>query len=53
MRMESIDDTPEEGGHISPAILRDWREVPSEALAARGGSRDAAEGDYKPPGHLS
>jgi RNA polymerase sigma-70 factor (ECF subfamily) len=32
MRMESIDDTPEEGGHISPAILRDWREVPSEAL---------------------
>ncbi len=32
MRMESIDDTPEEGGHISPAILRDWREIPSEAL---------------------
>jgi len=32
MRMESIDDAPEEGGHISPAILRDWREVPSEAL---------------------
>jgi RNA polymerase sigma-70 factor, ECF subfamily len=32
LRMESIDDTPEEGGHISPAILRDWREVPSEAL---------------------
>ncbi len=32
MRMESIDHTPEEGGHISPAILRDWREVPSEAL---------------------
>jgi RNA polymerase sigma-70 factor (ECF subfamily) len=32
MRMESIDQTPEEGGHVSPAILRDWREVPSEAL---------------------
>ena len=32
MRMESIDDTTEEGDHISPAILRDWREVPSEAL---------------------
>jgi RNA polymerase sigma-70 factor (ECF subfamily) len=32
MRMESIDDTLEEGGHISPTILRDWREVPSEAL---------------------
>ena len=32
LRMESIDDTPEEGSHISPAILRDWRDVPSEAL---------------------
>jgi RNA polymerase sigma-70 factor (ECF subfamily) len=32
VRMESIDDTLEEGGHMSPAVLRDWREVPSEAL---------------------
>ena len=32
VRMESLDETPEEGGHISPALLRDWREVPSEAL---------------------
>jgi RNA polymerase sigma-70 factor, ECF subfamily len=32
LRMESIDDTPDEAGHTSPAILRDWREVPSEAL---------------------
>ncbi len=32
MRMESIDDTREDGAHISPGILRDWREVPSEAL---------------------
>jgi RNA polymerase sigma-70 factor, ECF subfamily len=32
LRMESIDDTLEEGGHVSPAVLRDWREVPSEAL---------------------
>jgi RNA polymerase sigma-70 factor, ECF subfamily len=33
MRMESIDETTEkDDGHISPAILRDWREVPSEAL---------------------
>ena len=32
MRMESLDETPEEGAHISPALLRDWREVPSEAL---------------------
>ena len=30
--MESIDRTAEEGGQISPALLRDWREVPSEAL---------------------
>jgi len=30
--MESLDQTSEEGGHISPALLRDWREVPSEAL---------------------
>ncbi len=32
LRMESIDDTPFEDGRTSPAILRDWREVPSEAL---------------------
>jgi RNA polymerase sigma-70 factor (ECF subfamily) len=32
LRMESIDNPADEGGHISPAILRDWREVPSEAL---------------------
>jgi RNA polymerase sigma-70 factor, ECF subfamily len=32
LRMDSLDDTTEDGGHISPAVLRDWREVPSEAL---------------------
>jgi RNA polymerase sigma-70 factor (ECF subfamily) len=32
LRMESIDDTPDTAGNPSPAILRDWREVPSEAL---------------------
>ncbi len=32
LRMESIDDTSDEPGRTSPAILRDWREVPSEAL---------------------
>ncbi len=32
VRMESIDQTPEEGGHVTPAMLRDWREIPSEAL---------------------
>jgi RNA polymerase sigma-70 factor (ECF subfamily) len=31
-RTESLDATSEEGGHVSPALLRDWREVPSEAL---------------------
>ncbi len=32
VRTESIDETLEEGGQISPALLRDWREIPSEAL---------------------
>jgi RNA polymerase sigma-70 factor (ECF subfamily) len=32
VRMESLDETPEQGAHVSPALLRDWREVPSEAL---------------------
>jgi RNA polymerase sigma-70 factor (ECF subfamily) len=31
LRMESIDDTSDKGD-TSPAMLRDWREVPSEAL---------------------
>jgi RNA polymerase sigma-70 factor (ECF subfamily) len=30
--MESLDQLTEAGGHLSPALLRDWREVPSEAL---------------------
>jgi RNA polymerase sigma-70 factor (ECF subfamily) len=30
--MESLDEAPEDQGHISPALLRDWREIPSEAL---------------------
>ena len=32
VRIESLDETPEQGGHVSPALLRDWREIPSEAL---------------------
>jgi RNA polymerase sigma-70 factor, ECF subfamily len=32
VRIESLDQTPEEGGHVSPALLRDWREVPFAAL---------------------
>jgi RNA polymerase sigma-70 factor (ECF subfamily) len=30
--MESLDKDPDEPGHISPALLRDWKEIPSEAL---------------------
>ena len=32
LRMESLDETPEEGGTVSPALLRDWREIPSDVL---------------------
>jgi RNA polymerase sigma-70 factor (ECF subfamily) len=32
VRMELIDQTSEEGGHVLPAILHDWREIPSETL---------------------
>jgi RNA polymerase sigma-70 factor, ECF subfamily len=34
VQLESIDapDDPNEDTHVSPAILRDWREIPSETL---------------------
>jgi RNA polymerase sigma-70 factor (ECF subfamily) len=32
LKMEPLDATQDEVGHVAPAILRDWREVPSEAL---------------------
>lgn len=32
IRMESLDEPPDEGGTVSPALLRDWREIPSEIL---------------------
>ncbi len=32
VRMESLEETPADSNHIAPALLRDWREVPSEAL---------------------
>jgi RNA polymerase sigma-70 factor (ECF subfamily) len=32
VRMEPLDESDDEGGQISPAVLRDWREIPSEAL---------------------
>jgi RNA polymerase sigma-70 factor (ECF subfamily) len=31
-RMESLDESPDDGGVVSPALLRDWREIPSEAI---------------------
>jgi RNA polymerase sigma-70 factor, ECF subfamily len=31
-KMESLDETQESQGSVSPALLRDWREIPSEAL---------------------
>ncbi|WP_245632231.1 sigma-70 family RNA polymerase sigma factor [Edaphobacter aggregans] len=30
--MESLDEPPDKNKTISPALLRDWREIPSEAL---------------------
>lgn len=35
VRMESLDEPVEEGGKVAPALLRDWREIPSEALERR------------------
>ncbi|WP_245536309.1 sigma-70 family RNA polymerase sigma factor [Terriglobus saanensis] len=32
VRIESLNEDPDEPGHVSPALLRDWREIPSEAL---------------------
>src|ERR1700678_1943471 len=36
IRMESLDDPSDDGGVISPALLRDWREIPSEAVERKG-----------------
>jgi RNA polymerase sigma-70 factor (ECF subfamily) len=30
--MESLDESPDGLGQVSPALLRDWREIPSEAI---------------------
>jgi RNA polymerase sigma-70 factor (ECF subfamily) len=32
VRMESLDQLPDEDKGLSPALLRDWREIPSEAM---------------------
>ena len=32
VRMQSLDEPPDEEGTVSPAFMRDWREIPSEAV---------------------
>lgn len=32
LRMDSLDTPPDEDQSVSPALLRDWREIPSEVL---------------------
>ncbi|MGA8938046.1 MAG: sigma-70 family RNA polymerase sigma factor [Acidobacteriaceae bacterium] len=32
VRMQSLDDSTEDNGTASPALLRDWREIPSEVV---------------------
>ena len=32
VRMESLDELMDDGAKVSPALLRDWHEIPSEAL---------------------
>lgn len=32
VKMESLDEPQDDEGHSSPALLRDWKEIPSEAL---------------------
>jgi len=32
VRMQSLDEPPDEEGTVSPALLRDWREIPSETV---------------------
>src|ERR1700723_275434 len=31
VKIESLDESPDGQDHVSPALLRDWREIPSEA----------------------
>ena len=32
VRMDSLDTPPDENQNVSPALMRDWREIPSEVL---------------------
>ena len=47
VRMDSLDARPDEEGSVSPALLRDWREIPSETIErneVRKLLQDAVEG---------
>ena len=35
VRMDSLDTPPDEDQNVSPALLRDWREIPSEVVERR------------------
>lgn len=32
LKIESLDEPADENSHVSPALLRDWREIPSQTL---------------------
>ena len=32
LKMEPLEDAADDSSHVSPALLRDWKEIPSEAL---------------------
>ena len=50
VKMESLDEPQDEQGHVSPALLRDWREIPSEAVERQEvrGMLQAAISDLPP-----
>ena len=51
VHMESIDDTSNEGAGVSPALLRDWREIPLQAVEQKE-IREMLHGAVKLAGHL-
>src|SRR5258708_21217146 len=51
VRIESLDQTPEEGGHVSPALLRDWRGGSFEAPGRQESPGSLPGGDGGPSPH--
>ena len=47
VRIESLDDSPEEGGKVSPALLRDWQGNPFRSSGTEGSESAPSEGDRK------